>query len=131
MVNTQRAIRKKFQFSHIALNKEVWEDIHSISPGENLPVWKTLLLDADSVFPEIGPAIILTFTALEVFISKTLDDIARTSEINNDLWDWDFAKKPKQVKQIRYNAIRSLIIWIRYKINEFVVRMFYLKSSTF
>jgi hypothetical protein len=79
---------RKFQYSFVALNKEVWEDVHSISPGQNLPVWKTLLLDAHSVLPEIGPAIILTFTALEVFISKTLDDIAATSEISNELWKW-------------------------------------------
>lgn len=79
---------RKFQYSYVALNKEVWEDVHSILPGKNLPVWKTLLLDANSVLPEIGPAIILTFTALEVFISKTLDDLAASSEINNDLWEW-------------------------------------------
>lgn len=80
--------RRRFQYSHIALNKAVWEDIHSIEPGHNIPVWKTLLLDAESVLPEIGPAIILTFTALEVFISKTLDDLAASNKINGDMWNW-------------------------------------------
>lgn len=79
---------RKFQYSYVALNKEVWEDVHSILPGQQLPVWKTLLLDADSILPEVGPAIVLTFTALEVFISKTLDSIAASSELNNDLWEW-------------------------------------------
>lgn len=79
---------RRFQYSYIVLNKEVWENVHSIAPGKNIPVWKTLLLDADSVLPEIGPAIILTFTALEVFISKTLDDLAATSNISDDLWKW-------------------------------------------
>ena len=79
---------RRFRYSWVALNKEVWEDVHSIPSGQKLPVWKALLLDADSILPEVGPAIVLTFTALEVFISKTLDDIAASSELNKDLWEW-------------------------------------------
>jgi hypothetical protein len=79
---------RAFQFSFVGLNKDVWEDIHKLKPHQPLPVWKSLLLDADSLLPEIGPAVVLTFTALEVFISKTLDDLSLSSDIDNDLWHW-------------------------------------------
>ncbi len=79
---------KKFKFSFIALNKEIWDDVHKIEPYQPLPVWKTLLLDAEAILPEIGPAVILTFTALEVFISKVLDDVALASDLDEDLWSW-------------------------------------------
>lgn len=79
---------RKFQFSFVALTKEVWENIHSIPPNQQLPAWKTLLLDADAILPEVGPAIVLTFTALEVFISKILDNIATSSNLDSELWEW-------------------------------------------
>ena len=79
---------RRFEFSYVALNNEIWENINSIPPGYNLPAWKTLLLDAESILPEIGPAIVLTFTALEVFISKILDDIVKHSGIESDFWEW-------------------------------------------
>ena len=79
---------RKLQFPFVELNKEVWENIHSILPNQQLPVWKTLLLDADAILPEVGPAIVLAFTALEVFISKILDNIATSSNLDSDLWEW-------------------------------------------
>jgi len=79
---------RKFEFSYIAINKEVWDNVHSIDPFQPLPIWKTLLLDAESMLPEIGPAIILTFTALDVFISIILDEIVKTGKIDTPLWDW-------------------------------------------
>lgn len=79
---------KKIQFSVIGVNNQVWNDIHKLNPSLDLPAWKTLLLDANSVLPDVGPAIILTFTALEVFISKTLDDIAQIKKIDASFWNW-------------------------------------------
>jgi len=90
---------RKFEFSFIAVNNEVWESIHSLDPHQELPVWKNLLLDADAALPDIGPAIVLTFTALEVFISKVLDDLALAGKVDKDLWAWinqrsHFLKEP-------------------------------------
>ena len=79
---------RKFEFSFVALTKNVWNDIHSLEPHQPLPVWKNLLLDADSVLPDVGPAVVLTFTALEVFISKLLDDLAMTGKVDKTLWNW-------------------------------------------
>jgi hypothetical protein len=79
---------KNFLFNCIALTKEVWESVHSLEPFKDLPIWKILLLDAQSVLPQIGPAVVLTFTALEVFISKTLDAIAKYNKLDEKLWAW-------------------------------------------
>jgi hypothetical protein len=78
----------KHEFSFAALNNEVWEDVHSLAPDYSPPAWKTLLLDAEAILPEIGPAIILTFTALEVFISSILDSTAQSGRVPEDLWEW-------------------------------------------
>lgn len=74
--------------SYLALTKEVWEDLHSLNPYYDPPVWNTLLLDAKSLLPEIGPAIVLAFTALEVFISRTLDQIVAPNTQHGALWAW-------------------------------------------
>ncbi len=79
---------RKFNFSFVLVNQDVWNDIHSLEPYEKLPVWKNLLLDADAALPDVGPSVVLTFTALEVFISKLLDDLASSGKINNELWTW-------------------------------------------
>lgn len=103
---------RKFVFSYVALDKQIWEDIHSIPPGYEFPVWKTLLLDAASILPETGPAIILTFTALEVFISKILDSVAKYNKIDRDFWGWvnsrGYLKEPSIEE--KYNFLSLHII---------------------
>lgn len=74
--------------SLVALDSKIWDDIHSIPQDKALPAWKMLLLDAESLATEVGPAIILTFTALEVFISSTLDDIVKINNFDSNLWNW-------------------------------------------
>jgi len=39
--------------------------------------WHDLLLDAEEALPGVGTAVVLAFTALEVFIADTLDELAR------------------------------------------------------
>lgn len=68
------AIRWNFAFS--ALTKEVWEDIHQLSPDYEPNPWDELLLDAQREMPNIGAGIVLAATALEVFISRILDRLA-------------------------------------------------------
>lgn len=98
---------KKVQFSVTGVNKHVWKDVHTLNPSLDLPAWKTLLLDANSVLPEVGPAIVLTFTALEVFISKTLNDVALIKKSDEKLWNWIndrgfFLKNPSLEEQYSF-----------------------------
>lgn len=78
---------RKFQYSFVIVNEEVWNNAHSIDLSQ-VPVWKNLLLDAEAALPDVGPAVVLTFTALEVFISKLLDDLAAKEKVNEELWAW-------------------------------------------
>lgn len=79
---------RKFHLSCVAVNNAVWADVHSIPPFQSLPIWKNLLLDASNILPDVGPSIVLTFTALEVFISKTLDEVAAFKKTDEVLWKW-------------------------------------------
>jgi hypothetical protein len=65
-----------FSLSCIALTKKVWDSVHGLESDYSPPPWESLLLDADADLPSIGPSIVLAATALEVFISKILDQMA-------------------------------------------------------
>jgi hypothetical protein len=98
---------QEYTFSFVAIRKQVWADIHSLQPFRELPIWKNLLLDATDVLPQIGPSIVLVFTALEVFISKTLDAIAEYKKADIELWKWInnrkfFLKDPSMEEQFDF-----------------------------
>ena len=112
---------KNISFTCIALTTEVWNSVNSLEPFKELPIWKILLLDAESVLPQVGPAIILTFTALEVFISKILDAISAHNKIDPKLWKWIndrgfFLKEPSIEEQ--YDFLSKLLIGVSIKENQ-------------
>ncbi len=77
-----------FSLSWIALNKQVWEDIHNLPVDFDPPPWDGLLLDANAELPNVGPAIVLAATALEVFISHNLDRLMEKTSLPAELWKW-------------------------------------------
>lgn len=79
---------KAMKYSWIAVNNQVWKNLHSLSPDYIPPTWELLLLDSNDLLPEIGPSIVLAMTALEVFISVFLDLLADRSPIPQGLWKW-------------------------------------------
>ncbi len=86
LVRTWGAVQ--FSFSWIALNKEIWTDIHNLPVDYQPPAWQGLLLDASAQLPSIGPSVVLAATALEVFIAKVLDQLAVAKNAPPDLWQW-------------------------------------------
>lgn len=78
----------QFSLSWIALNKQVWEEIHGLPPDYEPPPWEELLLDARSELPRVGPAVVLAATALEVFISSILGRLAVLRAVPPGLWTW-------------------------------------------
>lgn len=78
----------KYDFPFTALNSQVWDAVHTLEPFQPLPGWRNLLLEALEVLPNIGPSIVLTFTALEVFISRLHDDLAERGKTDKRLWTW-------------------------------------------
>src|SRR5881628_641964 len=77
-----------FSMTWTALNRKVWEDMHSLPVDYEPPPWDGLLLDASVELPSVGPALVLAATALEVFISYMLDKLAMLKSIPADLWTW-------------------------------------------
>jgi len=65
----------RFAVEWTVLNKKVWEDMHALPPNFQAPPWESLLLDARAELPDIGPAIVLAATALEVFSAHILDQL--------------------------------------------------------
>ena len=77
-----------FHFSYAAVTKEIWDEVFELPFDYEPPSWVPLLLDAQDLLPRIGPAIVIAFTALEVAVSKLLDDLADSSPIPEDIWRW-------------------------------------------
>lgn len=94
----------QFSLIWIALNKKVWEDVHSLPVDFEPPAWEGLLLDAQEELPAIGPAIVLAATSLEVFISYVLDGMADIKAVTPELWRWirqrgDWLREPTVEEQ--------------------------------
>jgi hypothetical protein len=81
-------VGKRFSLSFSALTSEVWNSAILLPDNFEIPLWSSLLLDARSGLPEIGPSIVLANTALEVFIASVLDELASKSTLSPDFWSW-------------------------------------------
>lgn len=102
----------QLSLSWIALNKKVWEDVHSLPINFESPAWEGLLLDAQEELPAIGPAVVLAATALEVFISYVLDGMAEIKAVTPDLWRWisqrgDWLRQPTVEEQ--YDTLLKIL----------------------
>jgi hypothetical protein len=65
-----------------------WSVLPALPPDYTPPLWDVLLLDADALPPEIGPALVAANTALETFITWALDELAALASVPTDLWQW-------------------------------------------
>lgn len=84
-----RAIGSRaFTFEWGALNKKIWKDVISLPLNYAPPQWEMLLIDANSVLPEVGPSLVLLTTSLEVFISHILNELVKINDIPENLWNW-------------------------------------------
>jgi hypothetical protein len=60
--------------------------------------WDQLLVDASGLLPEIGPAVLLAYTSLEIRIASAADVLAQARSIDDDLWRWFTDKRAFQVQ---------------------------------
>jgi len=89
----------------------VWAAVSSLD--KPYAPWETLLLDAHAMLPEVGPAIVLAYAALETFISLALDALATSSSIPHQIWNWindrgNFLKEPSVSEQ--YDVLLQALI---------------------
>src|SRR5262249_51631552 len=77
------------------------------SPGP----WDRLLLDAESLLPEIGPALVLAFTAVETRIESALRILVPKEGPAAGLWAWieklDYWRSPSVADQLN-RILRAL-----------------------
>jgi hypothetical protein len=79
---------KHIRWSFIGLSREVWDYMFALPAGFEVPVWDGLRLDAQAALPEVGTAVVLAATSLEVFISVLLDKLASAQGMSTALWEW-------------------------------------------
>lgn len=85
-------------YHFVGVSREIWDILPDIHQDFRPPAWDALLLDADALLPDVGPAIVVAFAALESFIFWTLNQLA-TGRMPPELWEWindrgDWRKEP-------------------------------------
>ncbi len=86
------------------ITEATWRRLQEVSPAYSPPAWETLLLDAEALLPEIGPALVLAATTLETLIAAVLDWLAAQANLPPGLWAWindrgDYRKEPSTAEQ--------------------------------
>jgi hypothetical protein len=103
-----------FRWAIIGLTPTIWSQMVALGPTFEPPVWHTLLLDAQHLMPNIGAAVTLASTALEVFGSHVVNQLATMhSTVPREMWSWinyrgnDFSKHPSVEEQFD-NLLKTL-----------------------
>ena len=97
----------------VVIKAEAMKSIVSNWSGPEPYVWDQLLLDADSLWPEIGSSIVMAFSALETFIAWALETLqARKHVFSDDFWKWitkrsDYSKEPSVAEEFD-NLLQAL-----------------------
>lgn len=76
-----------FSWQVFCLNEQVWEEISGNLLVCELPTLERLLLDANAILPEIGPALVLSYAALEN-LSVIITSHYAKSKVPDKLWAW-------------------------------------------
>jgi len=79
--------RKAMSFSFAVVDVDIWNRVNSLGATWIPPPWDEILLDANAALPHVGTVVVLSATALEVFIANILDGLA-ASRVPEDLWQW-------------------------------------------
>lgn len=104
---------KRFCFSYIACDPEIWDFVHALPLEFKVPPWSMLLVDAQGALPHIGSAITLAATALEVFIAEVLNNLVPTNKVSSEIWHWINEKEKKwQVPDVeeKYDGLLTILL---------------------
>ncbi len=101
----RRRFGSALKFQYTALDSYGWNAIKALPVSYESQPSDELLLDAYALLPQVGPAIVLAYSAIETRISQALDRIATLTGLNPTLWSWlthrsDFTKDPSTAEQL-------------------------------
>lgn len=90
---------------YTGLDSYIWNAITSLPTNYEPQPSDELLLDAYALLPQVGPAIVLAYSAIETRVAQTLDRLAILTSQNPVLWSWltdrgDFTKDPSTSEQL-------------------------------
>ena len=93
-----------WQFQDQSITGEIWEMANSLPFDYEPPRWDTLLLDAQQLLPQLGPALVLAATAVETIASAVIDYLFSKSAVPQRLHEWitdrgDWRKDPSVEEQ--------------------------------
>ena len=77
------------------LTPEFWRDLWSAIPDDyEVARWDELRVDAAELLPNIGAALVLAYTALEIRIDDAIEVLAGSSITDRQVWNWFVRKRP-------------------------------------
>jgi hypothetical protein len=99
LLGSNRTIR------YTGLDSLIWSAITSLPTNYEPQPSDELLLDAYALLPQVGPAIVLAYSAIETRVAQTLDRLAILTGQNPALWSWltdreDHTKDPSTSDQL-------------------------------
>lgn len=74
----------------VGITPRLWTAASNLESRAVARVWEDLLLDADALFAEVGPAVVLAHSALETFARATLERLSQASSTPPRLWKFVF-----------------------------------------
>lgn len=85
--------------SFMGLPPSLWDAAFDVPIGYTpSPSW-TLLLDAFGLLPEVGPPIVLAYSAIETRTDSALDLLARAAGLDERFWEWLTTREGKYYKE--------------------------------
>jgi hypothetical protein len=95
----RRRFGRPLRWRVAVVTKEVWQQAEALPADFTAHAWDTLLLDAESLLPDVDAAIALANAALETFSKWLAGQLAATAGLPSGLWDWinkrgDWYKEP-------------------------------------
>ena len=78
----------RFKWQIIGITDTIWTSIKQLSPEYSPPIWETLLLDAYSLLPELGPALVLAYSTIETLVTAVANQLANNDRKLSDWWKW-------------------------------------------
>ena len=78
----------RWELQYLGLPPSLWDAAAAFLPDFQLDPSASLLLDAYSLLPDIGPALVLATSAIETRTDSALDLLAEGADLDHDFWEW-------------------------------------------